>query len=118
MDDEIRKRLDHRIGQLQHHYQDHGRLFKVMWVVVAVVIVLVGLVMVVFPGPSTVVIPLGLAMLAGVFGWARRLLVLTVERGMWITNRLDDVPRAVRILGVVAGLCLAAAVVALPLLLL
>ncbi|GAB6185410.1 PGPGW domain-containing protein [Thermopirellula anaerolimosa] len=46
-------------------------------VVVAVVgfsVLLVGLVMVIGPGPAVVVIPLGLAILAVEFRWARRLL--------------------------------------------
>lgn len=41
---------------------------------VGVTVVLVGLVMVVTPGPALVVIPVGLAILAIEFAWARRLL--------------------------------------------
>jgi uncharacterized protein (TIGR02611 family) len=46
-------------------------------VVIAVVggtVLLVGLVMIVTPGPAVVMIPLGLAILAVEFAWARRLL--------------------------------------------
>jgi uncharacterized protein (TIGR02611 family) len=52
-------------------------------VVVAVVggsVVLVGLAMVVLPGPAVVVIPLGLAILATEFVWARRLLARVKAR--------------------------------------
>jgi len=35
-------------------------------------VLLIGLVLVVFPGPAVVVIPLGLAILATEFVWARR----------------------------------------------
>jgi hypothetical protein len=41
---------------------------------VGVSVVLVGVVMVVTPGPALVVIPLGLAILATEFAWAKRLL--------------------------------------------
>jgi uncharacterized protein (TIGR02611 family) len=44
--------------------------------VVGISVVLVGVIMVVTPGPALVVIPLGLAILALEFAWARRLLRL------------------------------------------
>lgn len=37
-------------------------------------VVLIGIVMIVFPGPAMIVIPAGLAILATEFVWARRLL--------------------------------------------
>jgi len=55
-------------------------IFKITWLrraVVAVIgftVLLIGLAMVVLPGPAVVVIPLGLAILATEFIWARRLL--------------------------------------------
>lgn len=55
-------------------------MLKLTWLrraVVAVIgftVLLIGLAMVVLPGPAIVVIPLGLAILATEFVWARRLL--------------------------------------------
>lgn len=55
-------------------------MIKFTWLrraVVAVIgftVLLIGLAMVVLPGPAVVVIPLGLAILATEFVWARRLL--------------------------------------------
>jgi len=43
--------------------------------VIGFTVLLIGLAMVVLPGPAIVVIPLGLAILATEFVWARRLLV-------------------------------------------
>ena len=43
-------------------------------------VILVGIVMIVAPGPAVVVIPLGLGILATEFLWARRLLVSLKER--------------------------------------
>jgi len=36
--------------------------------------VLIGIVMIVLPGPATIVIPLGLAILASEYAWARRIM--------------------------------------------
>lgn len=47
-----------------------------------VIVVVAGLVMIVFPGPALIVIPIGLAMLSLEFAWAERLLDSTLERGI------------------------------------
>ena len=49
-------------------------LRKAIVAVVGFTVVLIGLVMVVTPGPAIVVIPLGLAILATEFVWAQKLL--------------------------------------------
>lgn len=45
---------------------------RVVVTVVGVTVILIGLAMVVLPGPATIVIPLGLAILGLEFAWARR----------------------------------------------
>lgn len=47
---------------------------KIVVLVVGVSVIVVGTAMLVLPGPGTVVIPAGLAILATEFIWARRLL--------------------------------------------
>jgi uncharacterized protein (TIGR02611 family) len=47
---------------------------KLIVLVVGVTLIIAGLIMVIAPGPAIVVIPLGLAVLASEFVWARRLL--------------------------------------------
>jgi tellurite resistance protein TerC len=42
--------------------------------VIGVTVLTIGVVMIVLPGPATVVIPLGLGILAVEFAWARRML--------------------------------------------
>lgn len=91
---------------------DHGQVFRWMWIAVGFVVVAAGLAMVVFPGPVTVVVPLGLAMLAAVFGWARRLLLRSVELGDEATTRFSNAPTPVKVLTIAASACVAAAVVA------
>lgn len=63
----------------------HGR--RVGVVVLGTAVVLVGIVMVVAPGPAFVVIPLGLAILAGELPWARRLLVRFRLGLRWLRRR-------------------------------
>lgn len=62
-------------------------------VVVAVIggtVVLVGVVLLVTPGPAFVVIPLGLAILATEFVWARRLLRRVRDGGMNAYEKVRD----------------------------
>jgi Putative transmembrane protein (PGPGW) len=47
-------------------------LRKLIVAVIGITILLLGLAMVVLPGPAFIVIPLGLAILATEFAWARR----------------------------------------------
>lgn len=63
----------------------HAR--RLIVAVVGVTVVLFGLALVVLPGPAIVVIPIGLAILAVEFAWARTLLH-RVRRG--ISNGLRD----------------------------
>ncbi len=63
----------------------HAR--RLIVAVVGVTVLLFGLALVVLPGPAFVVIPLGLAILAAEFAWARSLL-RRVRRG--ISNGLRN----------------------------
>ncbi|MFN2475608.1 MAG: PGPGW domain-containing protein [Chthoniobacterales bacterium] len=47
---------------------------KVVYSIVGVTVLIIGIVMIVLPGPSVIVIPLGLAILASEYAWARRVL--------------------------------------------
>lgn len=53
---------------------------RVLVFILGISVVLVGIVMMISPGPAIVVIPLGLAILATEFLWARRLLDLLKRR--------------------------------------
>lgn len=48
------------------------RLRKTLVAIVGVTVILFGLVLIVTPGPAALVIPLGVAILATEFAWARR----------------------------------------------
>jgi tellurite resistance protein TerC len=47
---------------------------KVVYSVLGITVLLIGIVMIVLPGPAFIVIPLGLLILAGEYAWARRVL--------------------------------------------
>jgi uncharacterized protein (TIGR02611 family) len=47
---------------------------KVVYSIVGGSVILIGIVMIVLPGPAIIVIPLGLAVLATEYAWARRVL--------------------------------------------
>ncbi len=112
-EDDTTKRVEDRIDAASDVYERQGKVVRTLWVAVAVLLVLAGLAMIVFPGPAGVVIPLGLSMLAAVFGWARRLLIRSVRTGVKAKRRLDEADRKIKLLGVAALACLAAAVITL-----
>ncbi len=59
------------------------RLRKLLVAVIGGTVVLFGLALIVLPGPAVVVVPVGLAILATEFAWARRL----IDRGSDIWQR-------------------------------
>ncbi len=59
--------------------------------VVGGTVLLIGIIMIVTPGPAVVVIPMGLAILATEFLWARTLLVKVKERIKKATERKGGV---------------------------
>ncbi len=57
---------------------------KLVYSVLGVTVLLIGIVMIVLPGPAVIVIPLGLAILASEYAWARR----TIRRGTVFVGRV------------------------------
>jgi hypothetical protein len=112
MDDEPREWADRKVGAAREIYEGHGAVFRGMWIAVGFVVVAAGLAMIVFPGPVTVVVPLGLVMLAAVFGWARRLLLRSVEEGAEATRRFRRASTPVKALTYAASACVAGALLA------
>lgn len=47
---------------------------KLVYSVLGVTVLLIGIIMIVLPGPAIVVIPIGLTILASEYAWARRIL--------------------------------------------
>jgi len=57
-----------------------GQAKRLVVTVIGFTILAAGIAMIVLPGPAVVVIPIGLAILATEFIWARKLLVTVKER--------------------------------------
>lgn len=57
-----------------------GQARRLIVTVIGFTILAAGIAMIVLPGPAVVVIPIGLAILATEFIWARKLLVTVKER--------------------------------------
>lgn len=75
-------------------------------VVVAVIggtVLLIGVAMLVLPGPALVVIPVGLAILGVEFAWARRLLTTVREKGSQAFDSIWAMWRARRAVGEAAA---------------
>jgi len=59
---------------------------KILIAIVGVSVILIGAAMVFLPGPAIVVIPVGLAILATEFAWAKALLHKVKEKIRWRTT--------------------------------
>ena len=115
MEDDTKEVLRHRVAQVQRAYGNHNIVFRVVWVVAGATVVLAGLALTVIPGPAVVVLPVGMAMLAAEFTWARRLLEVGIDRGVDAKRFVQRSPAA-RLLSTLAVLCLIGAVAAFVLL--
>jgi tellurite resistance protein TerC len=76
----------------------NNALFK--WVkraailVIGLTVVLIGVAMIVLPGPAILVIPAGLAILATEFLWARRILERVKRDATWLKEKVMGKPAA------------------------
>ena len=112
MQDDTKEVLRSRVAEVQRGYKHHGIVFRILWVVAGATIVIAGLAMTVFPGPAIIVLPLGMAMLAAEFTWARRILDVGIDRGVDAKRRVEAAGAVARLLSTLAVLCLVGAVVA------
>ena len=111
MKDDTKEVLRDRVARVQRAYDRQGFVMRIVWFAVGITIVLAGLAMTVFPGPAVVVLPVGLAMLAAQFAWARRLLDVGIDRGVDVKRRIAATGSAAKLLAILAILSLVAAVV-------
>ena len=111
----------HRTALYQrlHSHPALAAATKVVVTVVGGAVLLVGVIMLVTPGPALVMIPLGLAILATEWHWARRLLVRArqaAERAKEKAMAVDPATRRRLVVATaVAAVCLVAAGVVLAL---
>jgi Zn-dependent membrane protease YugP len=111
-DDELRAKAEEKVDAASALVDRHGTVFRWLWIALGTILVVAGIAMIVLPGPVTIVVPAGLVMLAAVFGWARRALLVTIEKGAAAKDAYEHADRWVKVLGWAASTCLAATVVA------
>ncbi|MGZ4426598.1 MAG: TIGR02611 family protein [Nocardioidaceae bacterium] len=75
-------RLHERVRARMHAHPALAVVWKTAVAVVGSAVLAVGVVMIVTPGPAIVLIPLGLAILATEFRWARQALEIARERAV------------------------------------
>ncbi len=111
--DEAAERVNDRVDEARAIYERQGRVLRFLWIVVGILVALGGLVMAAIPGgPAALVLPVGLVMLSVVFGWARRLLMFSVAKGVWAKKLVESTDTKVKALGFVVWGCLNVAVIA------
>ena len=69
-----------RLRRQRERHLERSRLFRVLFGIAAVLVVIAGVVLIPLPGPGIVLIAAGLFMLALEFAWAERLLERTLHR--------------------------------------
>ena len=99
-----------RLAEQREAHARRSRFYRIGFAIAGATVTLVGVAMLVTPGPAFVVIPIGLAMLALEFAWAERLLHRALDQAEIAQRKAAATTRTQRILGAVAGtLAIAAA---------
>lgn len=96
----------------QETHKEHGVVYRGLFVVVGLTLLLGGIAMLALPGPAFVVIPIGLAILALEFAWADRLLEKALLQADAAKQKAANTGKTTKILsGVATALGIAAFVV-------
>ena len=103
MTQELKNTIHRRATEVQRQYHRHGPVFRALWLVAAFIVIVVGLAMIVIPGPAIIVIPIGIAMLAARFRWAQVLLRATIDHGVALQRRFSKASAGAKIAITLAG---------------
>ena len=97
-----RPKLIEKLEARRATHRERGRLFRIGFGLVGLLVLLGGIVMLVTPGPAFVLIPIGLAMLSLEFVWAEQLLERSLEHAQVAQEKAAQTTRAQRILAAIA----------------
>ena len=107
------QRMKERLAERRKAHERRSRMYRIGFALAGATVTLVGLAMLVTPGPAFVVIPIGLAMLALEFAWAERLLDRALDQAEAASRKAAETTATQRILGgLAAALAIGAAVTA------
>ena len=105
--------LVRKLRAYKERHLERGRIYRGAFVVAGAIVTLMGLAMLVTPGPAFVVIPIGLAILALEFAWAETLLERALVQGDKARRKAAETTSRQRILtGIASTLAVAAAIAA------
>jgi uncharacterized protein (TIGR02611 family) len=93
-----------RLREQRIRHLERNRVFRVGFALLGFTIVLVGLAMLVLPGPGLLVMAVGFAMLALEFAWAERVLESTLERMDKTTKTVKRATRLQKALSAATGI--------------
>jgi len=110
MTQELKNDIHTRADAVQRQYHRRGPVFRAIWLVAAVLVIVAGLVMLVVPGPAIIVIPIGIAMLAARFRWAQILLRATIDYGVTLHRRISKAGIGVKLALALGGAAVVAGV--------
>ena len=101
-----------RLREQRRRHLGRSRFYRVPFALLGFTIVLVGIAMLVLPGPGLLVIAAGLAMLALEFAWAERVLERTLERMSETSTRVRRLSRLEKAVSFLASLAALGALIA------
>jgi uncharacterized protein (TIGR02611 family) len=101
-----------RLREQRDKHLSRSRFYRVPFAVVGFTIVLVGIAMLVLPGPGLLVMAVGLAMLALEFTWAERILERTLNQMTKTTETVRRASPLQQALSIAAGLAAIGAFIA------
>ena len=101
-----------RLREQRDRHLSRSRLYRVPFAVLGFTVVLIGIALLVLPGPGLLVIAAGLAMLALEFAWAERVLERTLDRMSKTSQTVRRASRLQQALSLAAGLAALAALIA------
>jgi uncharacterized protein (TIGR02611 family) len=96
-------RMKEQLAERREAHARRGRIYRIGFAVAGTAVTLVGLVMLVTPGPALVIIPIGLAMLALEFAWAERLLDRALDQAEVASRKAAETTTMQRVLGGIAA---------------
>ena len=100
------------LHEKRERQKQRNPIVRAMYLIVAVTVLLLGIVMLVTPGPAFVLIPIGLTLLALEFASAERLLDRALDQADAAKEKAAATTKTQRILGITAGVLAAAAAIA------
>ncbi len=95
-----RKPLIERVRERKEWHKERSKLYRVSFVIGAVVVIALGLVLVPLPGPGWLIVAIGLGMLALEFDRAERLLEFVLNRVERVGNQAASTGPLGKVIGV------------------